>query len=197
MGDDYFGGSRVPGVWVFHQQLDVSIRPRPAEMERRRALGVRSIGDHDVIKALMTLPEGIAVARADAEVDALLVLEDLVRCGAVDEDGDQVIRRAVPPVELLGLTKTTTRWADVQAITLLRTHAPRLVITSSVRLARRVVREIDPEVGVGLVVGDEIEYLRQPAGSKVRPTWRRWVTAEAAYEAWLPVDFNPVPGAMR
>ena len=191
MGDDYFGGCVVPNVRVFGQHVGVSVRPRASEIERRRALGIRSIDNYDVIKALMTLPEGIVLARATLEVDALLVLEDLVRLGAVDEQDDKVIRRAVPPVELLGLTKMATSWADVQAITLLRTHAPRMVIARTARLARRVLREIDPEVGVAVPAGsDQIECLRVPTGHKVRPTWRRWVTAEAAYEAWLPVEFN-------
>lgn len=197
MRDDYFGGDPVREVLVFNQHVDISVRPRSAEIDRRRSQGVGPISDHNVIRALLTLPEGIAVARTAVEDDVLLVLEDLVRIGAVDEDNGRVTRRAVPPVELLGLTKTATTWADVQAITLLRTHAPRLVITSSARLARRVLREIDPEVGVGLVVGREIEYQRIPAGHQVRPTWRRWVTAEAAYEAWLSSDLNAAPGAMR
>ncbi len=64
----------------------------------------------------------------------------------------------------------------------------------------RVLREIDPEVEVVVAVpagSDQIECLRVPTGHKVRPTWRRQATAEAAYEAWLPVEFNSAPGAGR
>ena len=145
----WFCGEQVVDVEVFAQRVDVSFRVRPVEVERRRALGVGAIDNREVVQALMTLPEGITVTRAALEVDALLVLDELVRLGAVEVVGGGVVRRAVPPVELVGLTKVATTWPEVQPFTLLGTHAPRLVIVP-LGLARRVMREIDPDIGVAV-----------------------------------------------
>ena len=179
------GCCRVAGVEVFSQRVDAVFRVRAVEVDRRRALGVGAIDNWEVLQALMTLPEGVAVPITALETDALLMLDELVRWGMVDEVDGGVIRRAVTPVELVALVKTTTTWSEVTAITLLRTHAPRLVIVPP-RLARRVLREIDPEVGVAMKASDgTIECRRVPGRRHVRPTWRRWATAETVYQAWL------------
>lgn len=186
-----FGGSLLRGVRLFAQTVDVSCRPDAAEADRRRALGVGAMTDPDLLRALMGIPEGLPVAIEALAAVTTFALDELLSCGAVEIIGGHVIRRAVPPVELLGLTKVVSDWSEVQAITLLRTHAPRMVIAPAT-LARRILAEVDAEVGVSVQSArGEVGCRRLPGASRVRPSWQRWFTAEVAYGAWLSREGQP------
>lgn len=91
---------------------------------------------------------------------------------------------AVPPVDLVGFAKTAREWSDVRGVTLLRRHGPRIAIASR-PVAERILREVAPDVGVAVGSGSDCVVLRRPGVGAVRPSWQRWIIAEAAFEMWL------------
>ena len=166
------------------RRWDIWFKPRPAEVERREVLGVGPIVDHDCLRALMDMPEGMPLDVLSLDPTTVMTIDTLVTVGAVELVENSVYRRAVPPVELLGFTKTVDGWSDVQGITLLRTHGPRIIF-GSLPLARRTLREIDPQVGVAVIEQSGWRMVRQPGTRAVRPSWQRWAIAEATYGMWL------------
>ena len=179
-----FEGELASNVDVFGQTVDVWFRPRFAEVERRETLGVGAIVDHDGVRALMDMPEGFPLDVMALDPATLMAIDALATVGAIDFIGSSVCRRAVPPVELLGFSKTVGRWSEVQGITLLRTHGPRIVF-GSLPLAQRTLREIDPQVGVAVIERSGWRMIRQPGTRAVRPSWQRWAIAERTYGMWL------------
>lgn len=113
---------------------------------------------------------------------------------ALRTEGPAVTRLAVPPVQLNGFVKRATMWEDVQAVSLLRTHAPRLVATNP-RLAARILREADPDIGVARATADAVHIERTPGRRWLKPSWQRWLIAELAFGALLdsrlPEDLKP------
>ena len=184
MSSGLFDGERVPDVHVFGQTLDIWIRPRTAEIDRRMGLGVGAILDEGMVRALMTIPEGVPVELRALDGAMLLEMDELLEAHAVDIVGDTAWRRAIPPVELVGFAKTAREWSDVRGVTLLRTHGPRIAIASK-PLAERILREVDSEVGVAVAEGLDCVILRSPRARAVRPSWQRWIIAETAFESWL------------
>ena len=179
-----FEGERARGVAVFGQEVDVWLQPVPDEVQRRAGLGVGAISDHDSVRALMDMPEGLPVDVGRLDTNTLLAMDDLLAAHAVTLVGSSVCRRAVPPVKLLGLSKAAEQWSDVQALTLLRTHGPRYVL-APLPVANRTLREIDTDVGVAVLEEFGIRILRRPGTRAVRPSWQRWAVAEAAYGQWI------------
>lgn len=179
-----FGGERVPDVHVFGQTLDIWIRPRAAEIDRRTGLGVGAMLDEGMVRALMTIPEGASVELRALDGAMLLEMDGLLENHAVDIVGDAARRRAIPPVDIVGFAKIAHDWSDVRGVTLLRTHGPRVAIASR-PLAERILREVDPDVGVAVGTGSDCDVLRWPGVRGVRPSWQRWIIAEAAFEMWL------------
>ena len=184
MNHQAFEGELASDVDVFGQTVDVWFRPRFAEVERRAALGAGAIVDHDCIRALMDIPEGMPLDVMMLDPATVMAMDSLVTVGAVELLGGSVRRSAVPPVELLGFSKTVDRWSDVQGITLLRTHGPRIIF-GSLPLAQRTLREIDPQVGVAVIERSGWRMIRQPGTRAVRPSWQRWAIAERTYGMWL------------
>jgi hypothetical protein len=178
-----FAGEPVHGVRVFGQEVDVWVRPIEPEIERRRAAAIGAVTDATVLRALMDLPEGFPVALVDIDPLMRMVLDGLDE-RVVEVRADHVVRRLSPPVGLTGLVKHATVWEDVQAATLLRTHAPRLVVAPP-ELARRVVQQADPDLGVAEANGEVVTIRRSPGRRWLCPSWQRWMTAETAYAAWV------------
>ena len=179
-----FEGEHAAEVLVFGQTVDIWMRPRVAEVDRRSSLGVGAIMSHSCVRALMDMPEGMAVELGSLHPATLWAMEDLVAVHAVEIAGRCARRRAVPPVELVGFCKVAQRWSDVEAITMLRTHGPRVVVAPW-PMAKRTLKEIDPDVGVAVDEGGGLEILRRPGVRAVRPSWQRWAIAETAYDARL------------
>lgn len=189
----FFEGEKAGGVQVFNQTVDVWIKPREGEVERRSALGVGAITDYDIVRALMGLPEGLPVDVGSLDASAIFAMDDMLDIGAVEIVDGSVYRLAIPPVELVGFTKVARQWSDVQEATLLCTHGPRYVVASRA-IARRTLREIDPEVGVAICEGQECRILRRPGTAAVCPSWQRWAIAEEAFARWLgSLNQEPVP----
>ena len=184
MACDLFEGDLARDVQVFGQKVDIWISPRAEEVSRRGDLGVGEIVGNDCLRALMGLPEDYPVDARALDPAAVFSMDDLLAISAVEIVGGMVYRRAVPPVEIVGFTKVASRWSDVQEATLLRTHGPRYVLAPS-GIARRALREIDPEVGVATRDGSGWRVMRPPGVKAVRPSWQRWAVAEAAFGVWL------------
>ena len=178
-----FGGEFVPDVHVFGQTVDIWVSPRTEEIDRRAAGGVGAILEEHMIRVLMTIPEGVPINLQALDGAALLAMEGLLAAHAVEIVGDTLCRRAIPPVDLVGIAKTIREWSDMRGVALLRTHGPRMAVTAK-PMARRIMREIDPEIGVAIVEGSTCAVLRRPSATAVRPSWQRWAIAEAAYERW-------------
>lgn len=177
-----FKGEHATDVLIFGQTVDIWMKPHAAEVDRRTSLGVGAIMNRSCVRALMDMPEGMPVDLGSLHPGTLWAMEDLVAVHAVEIVGRLAFRRAVPPVELVGFCKVAQRWSDVEGITLLRTHGPRLVV-APLLMAKRTLREIDPDVGVAVHEGGGLEVLRQPGARAVRPSWQRWAIAETAYNA--------------
>lgn len=178
-----FGGEFVPGVHIFGQTVDIWVRPRTEEIDRRAAAGVGAILDEHMIRTLMVLPEGVPIELRSLDGGTLLAMEGLLEAHAVEVIGGTLRCRAIPPVDLLGIAKAVREWTDVRGLTLLGTIGPRVAVAAS-PMARRIMREIDPEVGVAVNKRSGLVVLRPPGARAVRPSWQRWSIAEAAYERW-------------
>ena len=184
MNSSLFDGEHVDDVHIFGQTVDIYIRPRTEEIDRRAAVGVGAIVEDYMIRALMNVPEGVPIELRSLDGATLLAMEALLATHAVEIVGDTACRRAIPPVDLVGIAKAARDWSDVQGITYLATHGPRIVVAVE-PMARRVMREIDPEVGVAIVEESDCVVLRCPGATAVRPSWQRWSIAETAFEMWL------------
>ncbi|WP_423916768.1 hypothetical protein [Candidatus Poriferisodalis sp.] len=184
MTSELFAGERVEGVDVTGQVVDIWVRPNHHEIERRRSHSVGAMCDHDHIRALMDLPEGLHVPLNCLDGATLLAMDDLVDRGAVEFDGDSVSRVAVQPVAMVGISKVAECWDDARRITWLGSHAPRYVIASG-RIAKRVLKEIDPQVGLAVQHDGECRIARTAGARRVFPSWQRWVIAERTFEKWL------------
>lgn len=184
MNCELFDGECVEDVDVIGQEVDIWIRPNIHEIERRRAQGVGAMCDHDHIRALMDLPEGVYVPLRCLDGATLLAMDDLVERGAVEFDGDSVSRVAVQPVAMVGISKVAECWDDARRITWLGSHAPRYVIASG-RIAKRVLAEIDPQVGLAVQQDGAWRIARTAGARRVFPSWQRWAIAERAFAGWL------------
>jgi hypothetical protein len=176
-----FPGDVTRNLLIFGQRVDVWFEPDLFEVDRRAQSRLGAITDADGLRSLMTLPIGLPVRMMDLAPLDLLVLETLGE-GAVVIHDSMVTRHARPPVRLTGLVKHAERWDDIQAVSLLRTHAPRLVLASE-PLARRVLKEADPDIGIAITTESSIVLKRKPGSRWLRPSWQRWLLAEAVFAA--------------
>lgn len=179
-----FTGDFVPDVDVTGQVVDIWVRPYEDELQRRRELGIGAMVEHDLVTALFDMPAGVPLPATCLDGATLMAMDDLVELGAVEFADDLVTRVAMVPVEMVGISKFAECWDDARRITWLGPHAPRFVIAAN-RIAKRVMDEVDPQVGVVLQHQGECRILR-PAGSRrVFPSWQRWAIAERAFARWL------------
>ena len=184
MNCELFDGERVENVDVTGQEVDIWIQPNLHEIERRRAHGVGAMCDHDHIRALMDMPEGLHVPLRCLDGATLMAMEDLVELRAVKFDGNSVSRVAVQPVAMVGISKVAECWDDARRITWLGPHAPRYVIASG-RIAKRVLAEVDPQVGLAVPQDGQCRIARTAGARRVFPSWQRWAIAERAFAKWL------------
>lgn len=178
-----FAGTRVEDVHVFGQTVHLWVLPRLEEIDRRSRADTGPITDHGHLQALHQMPESEPVAADSLNARTLLELDALLDTRAIKLDEHRAWRLAVAPMDIVGIEKQATTWSDIQAITLLRTHAPRIVVTSTT-LARRTLREIDDAVGVATNTNGALRTLRPAAQTPHRRSWQRWAIAEAAYRQW-------------
>ena len=181
---EIFDGERVPAVHIFGQTVDIWVEADVSEVERRTAASVGAMPDDEIIRALMGIPHGIPMRPQALDGRLLLAMERLMEVHAVEFKGGLLYRLATPPVEIVGIAKHISSWSDIQGLTLLATHGPRLAIAAK-PTARRIMREIDPEIGVMMTGGGTNDLLRSPRANRIRPSWQRWIIAEEAFAAWL------------
>lgn len=183
VGDTYFIGDLVPGQEVFGQQVDLYVTPVASEIERRGSVGIGAVTDVDTLRLLMGLPAHESVPASILDPLGRFVLSRAPQ-GVVEVTGDVVTRRLVAPLQIVGIVKQASSWADIEAATLLRTHAPCVVVAPG-RLARRALVEAAQHLGVARIDRDGLVTERLPSSRWVRPSWQRWTTAELAFEARL------------
>lgn len=171
-----FPGELISGVVVFGHEISAAFRWVGSELSRRQRCGLASITGAPALRALFALPEGAPVPAADVDAFDRVVLGELPR-GAVDTVGTDLIRRAVPPVQLTGIIKETRTWTDVQDLVLLRSHAPRLAVAPPC-LARRLAGACDPDMGIAVRETGGVRLERAPGRRWVKPSWQRWLVAE-------------------
>lgn len=177
-----FPGIRVRDVAIFGHQIDVYISPQQDELRRREELGLGAFCDASGIRTLDVLPSGIRVPSTLLDALDHLCLSTLPP-GAIEATAQTMTRLAVAPVRVNGIARAIKYWDDAAAMTLLRTHAPRIVIAAP-RLANRVIRNVDPELGVAVTWGETPVLVRSPGSHAVRHSWQRWLLAELAYASW-------------
>lgn len=183
VGDTYFAGDLVPGREVFGQQVDLYVTPVDPEIERRASVGIGAVTDVDILRLLMGLPAHESVPSSILDPLGRFVLSHAPQ-GVVEITGDVVTRRLVAPLQIEGIVKRASSWADIEAATLLRTHAPCVVVAPG-RLARRALVEAPQHLGVARMDRDAPVTERLPSARWVRPSWQRWTTAELAFETRL------------
>lgn len=171
-----FPGELASGVVVFGHEINVTFRWVVSEVDRRQRCGLQAITAVPALRSLFALPEGVPVPATSIDPFERVILGELPP-GAVDEIGTDLIRRAVPPVQLTGIIKEVRTWADAQDLVLLRTHAPRLALAPP-ELARRIAASCDPELGVVAREADDMKLERSPGRRWVKPSWQRWLVAE-------------------
>jgi hypothetical protein len=181
--DDHpFDGEAVPGVALFGQKVDIWFIPVEDEIQRRARESLGAVTNAEQLQALRAIPPDVAVPTVSIGAVELLIFNEL-DAAVVELREHDVVRHLVAPVQLRGIVKQARDWEDVQAISLLRTHAPRIVVAPP-RLAGRVLRDADPEIGVTIVDDGDLAAVRPAGNRRVRPSWQRWLTAETAFAAW-------------
>lgn len=183
VGSTYFTGDLVPAQEVFGQQVDLYVTPVAPEIERRASVGLGAVADVEILRLLMGLPANESVPASMLNPLGRFVLSRAPR-GVAEVRGDVVTRRLVAPLQIEGIVKQASSWADIEAATLLRTHAPCVVVAPG-RLARRVLVEAPQHLGVARMDRDGPVTERLPSARWIRPSWQRWTTAELAFETRL------------
>ena len=168
-------------VSFFRHEIEVTFQWIWKEADRRCRHGLGALTNPEALRALMALPAGLPVPIGQIDPLDRLVLDE-VPPGAVDDLGTQLVRRASPPVDLMQVSKRVCDWEDVQELSLLRTHAPRLAIASR-PLADRIMRTCDPDMGVAVLADDGVAVKRPPGRRWVKPSWQRWLLAETVFAA--------------
>jgi hypothetical protein len=92
-------GCRSGLVRMFGSAAGVVYRTEEAETARRRVQKVEPLTELDVLDGLMGLPVGVPVAVVDLTERECARLRRIPH-GAVEHDGDQVVRRAVAPLSV-------------------------------------------------------------------------------------------------
>ena len=178
---ELFTGDLVEGLEVFGQRIDVWVERNFDEIARRKVKELGAITSADAIRTLMGLPAGVPVPARTVNPLDLLVLTGLAS-GHVRMEDDDIVRLVVPPMRIMGIVKHAIDWDDVVAVTLLRTHGPRVVVASGA-LARRALRDADPDLGVANHDFGKTVIQRRPGNRWLKPSWQHWLIAEAAFAA--------------
>lgn len=178
---ELFDGDLLSDLTVFGQNVDAWVQPIKSEVLRRRDAMLGAILDPEILRTLRLLPFRMPVATSELGPIDMLILEDAPP-GAVEHRTDAIIRLAEPPLQIMGIVKRAACWEDIQAVSLLRTHAPRFVEARH-NLAIRAMREADSEIGV-VDSGDKGAVLRKAGRRWLKPSWQRWLISEIAFDRW-------------
>lgn len=179
-----FPGTRVRDVEIFSHRVDIYISPRHDEIQRRETRGLGAICNPSAIRTLDALPSGIRLPATLLDALDHLSLTTLAP-GAIQSNEKTIERLAIAPVRVNGITRAVERWDEAASLSLLRTHAPRIAVTTDRRVADRVWRGIDDsDLGVAVVTDTTSVLVRSPGSAAVRHSWQRWLLAELSYAAW-------------
>lgn len=188
VGRDRSGPTSAPAVGrdhgaanvrVFGHEVEATFRRDEAQAEYRLGAALGALTEPDALRALMELPANLPVPAVTIDPLHRLVLDELPR-GVVEQREGQLVRRVWPPVDLVCLAKRVYTWEDVQKLSLLRTHAPRLAVANR-GLANRIMRTCDPDLGVAVVAGGRMQVERSPGRRWVKPSWQQWLVAETVF----------------
>jgi hypothetical protein len=102
-------GGKSTLLRTFGTLAGVVYRLDQSEVARRRAQGVGSFTQIEVLDALMGLPVGLPISWHEL-TDAERALVDRAPGGAIERRGGQVVRRAVAPVSVLFAVVAANDW---------------------------------------------------------------------------------------
>ena len=108
LGAELAGGKSAL-LRTFGTLAGVVYRPNRAEVARRRAHGVGSFTEIEMLDALMGLPVGLPLSRYEL-TNAERSLVDRAPSGAMERRGGQVVRRAVAPLSVLFAVVAANDW---------------------------------------------------------------------------------------
>ncbi|ONM46284.1 hypothetical protein B0T44_18790 [Nocardia donostiensis] len=172
-------------VRMLDATVGVAFLPDPAEIARRRTIGLGALPQMDLLDTLMGLPAGLPVSVHDlTERERRLFRR--VPAGVIDVADGLYTRRAVPPVTAQFVVVATRTWKDG-----LRSAGKFAPFCSRAVLLRSIPEDLDDArmqasfFGVGMCVfaSGELKMLTDPQPYvRQRQSCGQWWFAEELYE---------------
>jgi len=178
-------GHLVPDVQVAGVVVDVDMRPRSGELERRRREGPHCELSWQELQALARVPSDGEV-RWDALDLETSMRVDCLPPGCVVASSISVRRVWSPAADIIRISVTTADWQDgLEAVSTFAAAGPRLLRLTRIPRDRGQLVRAAERVGVAVVGADGRQIVAGPPAARsaaASPT--RWELAEAAYAAW-------------
>jgi hypothetical protein len=183
-----FVGELVPGVRFASVSVTAVARVDRAEVQRRQAVGLGAITDHELTQVLAQLPLDWPIPCVELDPVTLRTLAGAPE-GIVELTARSVTRRWRPALTVTGVLLTSRDWqAALRNVSLFAPDAPRgVILTSPPRNLEPVVsraRELD----IGVIAADLSGTWRTLAEPRHDPAYapgpRHWRFLETTYLAW-------------
>lgn len=139
-------------VRVFGTRVWLAGRLDSEERQRRQRCGLGAIRELDLLDVLMDIPAGLPIPIGALRPVARRALER-APAGALDFDGDTVVRRAVPVVRPLLAVVTADQWQDgLVRASRFASYCPRMVLLPDIPDDPNVATDLAARYGIGLAV---------------------------------------------
>jgi hypothetical protein len=180
-----FSGTSLP-IKRYGRKVNVLIELNEGEMIRREEFGTGALVDRDLLEALGSLPQGIAIPWASTNPAIWPFLDSAP--GVVKRGSTHVERLYEPAVRVVGVVKRSRSWLQaLEAISLFAPHAPRGLILLGEGDPSETLRRAQ-QIGVGIAHNPkarEIQILTPPSKGYIRSGPADWFFREAVFDEWL------------
>ncbi len=183
-----FGGELVPGVRFASVSVTAVARIDRAEVQRRQAVGLGAVTDHELSQVLAQLPLDWPVPCADLDPVTLRILA-AAPAGIVELTATSVTRRWRPALTVTGVLLTSRDWqAGLRNVSLFAPDAPRGVLLTRPPHNVEAVTNRAREREIGVISADPVETWRMLVEPRHEPAYapgpRHWRFLETTYLAW-------------
>lgn len=183
LGAELAGGKSAL-LQTFGTLAGVAYQPDQAEVARRRAHGVGSFTEIEILDALMGLPIGLSISWNEL-TNAERSLLDRAPSGAIERRSGQIVRRAVAPVSVLFAVVAANDWhAGLRRAGQFAPFCTRAMLLPTLPADWEDARTQASYFGIGvcLFVDAQLRMLVTPrAYVRKRHTPAQWWFAEEAY----------------